>query len=508
MRYKNKLSIQKSLNTKTELTYERDNNKFNVYAIVNETSTIKIYNSNIVSGYAASYNLNNSTIFFNNCIFENLNKKYVLIGNSQAYDHDLIYIKNTISSYISPWKNVIQQGSQYNYSNNIIPITIQNLKNYQYKNNYNEIKIPCIPEKIYDNKQDYQKNEIKDYVDNLGDGIGFFYDENNNMHFSAHYLSNGDFPYWSSTYCGQFTKNSNIIVKNRQQFVQVISKIPRNLNGYQVTITMENIDNLILNNFYIQDFFNGKLNIIIPKCVLQSCIIENNDCQLYIETNFIPIQIQMEDNMNIQFKAANKQFNFYSERKSIDYLIHGNNNNIIFKGDFNKNILSIFESNSIGNNINLLENNKNENIYQHLSRLNNGNMIYDQKYDGNNNIANKPALINHTHKNLNNVSSTYYNTSFRINDICPKINQDASAIGSIIGWYKENPIPRGYYICNGQTIYIDLNQYKDDYDNSQLAYLYNNSKSMCKITLPKIDECMGLIYIIKYNNVFEHYQYV
>lgn len=105
-------------------------------------------------------------------------------------------------------------------------------------------------------------------------------------------------------------------------------------------------------------------------------------------------------------------------------------------------------------------------------------------------------------------------------------------VGSIIGWpqYKITinnvdkwlpTIPDGFYNCSDANdnplksfeIPIDIFDPTDKFFNGQLAYLLSDNINNLTFTIPNIKEIYGginynhrMVYIIKYNNNFEHNQ--
>lgn len=471
------------------------------YSILNDSSNINITNSDI-SDLIPSFIINNGKTNIINTNVNNSLPNNIIIDNSQNYIDDQQYNNNQYT--------FIENGSLFPYSKisqtDLTKFTDINSNDY-------ELIIP-INDQFKNNKNKYVEQHG---IENFGTG---------NEKYSTHFLNNGNYGYWGNKFGGQWTSNYTENIENYQDLVTFLTTIPRNLNGYQITI---NYNDTVLNELNIINLYNGILNINF-----NNELIENSEKYFNIQNNNLTLNINLFSDVSM-FKYNlydNKDINihYYDNASSIIFYGDNNNINVYFEQIITGN-LEVFKNNSYGNKV-LISSNLNyitddEYFYRRLENNNDncGNFITIIPY--NKKIAN---FTNDGDKQFDENNSDYM--SFTIDEVHPKMIRDVSDIGTIIGWNAKLPIPRGYYVCNGQEIKVDLNNPQDEYYNGQLAYYLNGNLTSPTFTLPNIpaaspscltsdinyyfeangrganfvpqDRSAKLIYIIKYNNNFQN----
>ena len=388
--------------------------------------------------------------------------------------------------------------------------------------------------------------------------------DKNDFKFSGYLINDGDKIFWSKfgnnyTNIGQFYKESTINLTT-SEFTNLLKKIPKNLNGYNVTFNIiDKETNVFSKSINIDYFYNGQLtikNINLSGCLYVnnnqsninfiSSTISGNEKFGNTNTGIIYTSTKLDNNKNIIFSDCEFTNNNNTE------LFIGNNNDIIFKDNIYN--LSSYLTNNKGvwYNNNIIFNEPNE--IEDISKIISGNREIDKSNIINVNDYSLPVssnnyLFNHTHNGLydsisafvdNSISITdgCYNTLSAITNMLPLTFRGVD-VGSIIGWpqyCKINgtistwlpAIPDGFYNCsiggdnptNSFNIPIDINDPTDKYFNGQLALLLSDNINNLTFQIPYIHEIYGLgtkvgtnynnnhriVYIIKYNNNFEHNQ--
>lgn len=497
--------------------YENDSyaesNLTGIFGVINRSSNVYIQNTTIVGGTSITDTSNNGDTKIDNCILKNAKIQNYITKNSivNITENNI----NTISG-TTKIPNKIQKGSIYNYPNPLVSTQLNNLLNDITDVSTEELVIPlsCIAKNKNDIISNYYQNLDPIYRDGLGDGMGwlssytissYIYD----LHMSSHYTQNKRFAYWSNLYRGQFTGDSYVYLTKGSQFVNFMKKIPRNLNGYTLTISGLIIsNNSIAKNLRIQNFYNGTIKISVKNLQIVNAVIENNNCTIDFNNCYYPYNTQMYDNKDIIFNDVIQNNNYIIP---YEYSIIGDNNIVM---NYSDNIISgLFTLSSYNNKCVFKNNVNNSNLWFYQNSNNNGNQFYLSSNTINGYID---AFTNHYHNDLPDDITNKLTANFKINDVSPKKYRDCIDVGSIIGWVqnsqKNPPIPKGFYICDGSKIPIDLNNPKDNYYNGQLTYLLcGNIVTNGFIQLPNIPivtvNGYKLMYIIKYNNNFEHLEY-
>lgn len=466
----------------------------------------------------------------------------VLSENSELMIEYSACISGT--AYTSTFKNGKTQynyasGNFINYENIIWLNSIVNKDEYT-----NLIRIPSFYKINLIQTGSY--TNIKNPINKENGG---FLDKND-FKFSGYLINDGNKLFWSTfgenyTNIGQFYKDSTINLTT-SEFNGLLKRIPRNLNGYNVTFNI--IDNTFSGTTNIDYFYNGQLTI--KNINLSGCLyVNNNQCNINVisatisgnemfgnnNTSIIYTSTKLDNNKNIIFSNCKFTNNNNTE------LFIGNNNDIIFKDNIYNLSANLTNNNGFWYNNNIIFNEPNE--IEDISKIISGNREIDKSNIINVNDYNLPVssnnyLFNHTHNGLydnisafvnNSISITAdcYNTLSAITNMIPLTFRGVD-IGSIIGWpqYKSGnnwlpTIPDGFYNCsisddnptNSFDIPIDINDPTDKYFNGQLALLLNDKINKQTFRIPNIDAYYSesenthrLIYIIKYNNNFEHNQ--
>jgi len=368
--------------------------------------------------------------------------------------------------------------------------------------------------------------------------------------FSGYLINDRDKVFWSNfgenyTNTGQFYKDSTIDIKT-SEFIDLLKKIPKNLNGYNVTFNI--IDNTFSGDINIDYFYNGQLTI--KNINLSGCLyINNNQSNINIISSILSGNKQFDNLETIYTNTIlnnNKNLMFYNctfTNNNNTELFIGNNNYINFENNVYNLSSNLTNNNGYWYNNNIIFNESTE--IDNVSKLISNNREIDQSNIIKVNNYNLPVssnnyLFNHTHNGLydnisafvnNSISITgsCYNTLSAITNMMPLTFRGVD-VGSIIGWpqyCKINgtistwlpTIPDGFYNCsisndnptNSFEIPIDINDPTDKYFNGQLALLLNNSITQKTFTIPQINiygpyNNNRMVYIIKYNNNFEHNQ--
>lgn len=470
------------------------------YSILNENSNINVKNSSINS-LIPSFIINNGVTNIINSDVDIAYENNIIIDNSKNYIDDQQY-NNFKYSYV-------ENGSIFPYSK--VVLTPVNSFFDTTSNDY-QLIIP-INDKYKNHKDEYVKETGKE---DFGTGNEFY---------STHFLNNGNYGYWGNKFGGQWIRNvGNLNINSIQDFTTCINTIPRNLNGYQVTLIYKDFE---FTNTNINNFYNGTLNLIFLKDLSGE-----NNVEFNISNNNLTL--------NIEFSGIITNFNFVlNDNKNVN-IVFDNIKNTTFKGSNNyldlnfKNIISnpfsLFSSESYGNKIVISSITDNNGILTEALVDNNkmyGNYITVLSVEDKiGDLVNDNAEIFEYDEDQ---ISQYMN--FTIDEIHPKMFRDVSDIGTIIGWNAALPIPRGYYACDGSEIAVDLHNPNDEFYNGQLAYYLNGNLSTKTIKLPNLPvlkpsvittdpfyctDANGhpnfvprnsrekLIYIIKYNNNFEN----
>lgn len=462
------------------------------FSIICEGSNVNV-NYSTITDIVPVFTINNSNI---NILNTNINGDEdkvignISINNSKQYVDNLTYKNYTY----------VEKGSIFNYPD--ISLAGDVFFNTSAKDT--ELIIPFSD--LY-SKEDYV---TENHLENFGTG---------NEHYSTHFLNNSNYGYWGNKFGGEFTSDTVINTEDNDVLEILFRTLPRNLNGYTVTI---NVKKIIGQKFEIKNFYNGILNIVFNKesntaLLAKIFSIKNNNLVLNITFK------QMLENTSFSIHD-NKDLNLIFDETIERSYFSGDNNYINLT--FNKTIenLTLFNS-SYGNKIiiNSISNNNTEFINS-LSDINykKGNYIFVKSYTG---------RIGKRVNDSSNVSiDSNYNPSFTIDEVHPKKYRDITDIGTIVGWPAHLPIPRGYYECNGEEVLVDIHNPQDEYYNGQLAFYLNNDLKTSKIKLPDIPSAKptcrtndlyyyksstgttnfvpvgsdGIKYIIKYNNNFEN----
>lgn len=475
------------------------------FAILNENSNVN-FNDVQINNITPTFNINNSSInilsssFINNILTGN-----ITINNSNSYIDDLRFNNRTHS--------FTENGSLFNYVDEIsesVGWVVNSIKE--------QLLIPSSLDVCNSSKTEYIRNANQ--IKNFGTG---------NQYFSTHYITNKIYGYWGERYAGQFISDCVIDdISSMMDFTKVLNTIPRNLNGYTVTIiakngyyAAENVDSLNISNFY-----NGKLNIYLKDVTISNFkfnIINNNANILLSASHLDSVNLNMEDNQDINLLFGHTHLNDQNEEVEAggltDVSFTGNNNNLNLKFNLMYNLTFFNKSFSNKVIIDTLPGN-----FEILNSLLHNNNVYNGNYYF---IKGLDAAVGDLVNDGSDVFDRRYNEQFVINEVHPLVNRDISDIGTIVGWNAELPIPRGYYVCSGQTISIDIHNSEDEFYNGQLAYYLNKDLNNSTMTLPNIPEAVPsamstdpnikniinfipkdpeakLIYIIKYNNNFEN----
>lgn len=381
-----------------------------------------------------------------------------------------------------------------------------------------------------------------------------------NFYFSGYLINNNDKIYWSindkeHNNIGQFYKDSNIALTHAD-FKNLLDKIPKNLNGYNVIFTI-NDNNILDDSITLDGFYNGKL-FIYNLQINKQLICKNNSCEININNSIINkntnnISLLFNNNYNINLNDVTFGKNLTDKNKT-NLLMSGYNNalicfkNILFTPIYTDLELSdnklLDNTNTYNNKFSFEENSEDTKkaisylINNQLNELDKSNIILISDYNITDPQYNN-LLYNHTHLHLYDeisaltddsiTSKYYYITSAVIADISP-ITYRGVDVGSIIGWPQYTAdngitwkpvIPDGFYNCSigsdnplgDFNIPIDIANPKDKYFNGQLAKLLSADYNSITFKIPHIPEVIGqklntnrLVYIIKYNNNFEHNQ--
>lgn len=468
------------------------------FSIINQNSNINIKNST-VSSLIPSFVINNGQTLFINTDMDNALEKNVILDSSKNYIDDQQYNKFNYS-YI--------EKSIYPYNKLSVKEIDDSLLDPSSENEQLIIPSTVI---FKDGKQDYiQENNRQ----NLGDGNEFY---------SAHFLTNTVYGYWGNKYGGQWIKDlTDYEIDDFQNLQIFFNTSPRNLNGHIVNIIYSGIE---FSNLNIKNFYNGVINITFSYLSNQRnkfFIIQNNNLILNLifngETSLCNFTLNDNKDLNIKYNGQVHNSSY-----------QGNNNYLtITFGDLVNGVFDLFRKDSYGNKVNITPLIMNEDLKDYfIRRLENNNSYYGNFITVNGIQEKINNLINDSDELV--VSDGSY-MDFTIDETYPKTYRDVSDIGTIIGWPAFLPVPRGYYVCDGRQVKIDLNNPLDEYYNGQLAYYLNGTINTSTIKLPNIPSavpsCMitdpnyyhhptygdnfvpigqdGLIYIIKYNNNFEN----
>lgn len=457
------------------------------------TITNNIRNRNIPN-IVPVFTINNSNVNILNTNIDETQNKF--IGN--------ISIKNSKQYIDNPtYKNYtyVEKGSIFNYPD-------ISLAGDVFFNTFAKDTELIIPFDDLYSKEDYV---TKNHLENLGTG---------NKHYSTHFLNSSNYGYWGNKFGGEFIEDTTIETKANDILDILFTTLPRNLNGYKLTI---NVAKLNGQKIEIKNFYNGILNIVFNKESDEALItryfeIKNNNLVLNITIK----QKLHETSFNFQ---DNKDLNLIFEEELKDSSFSGNNNNVNITFKNNIKDLLLFD-NSYGNKIIIdsINDDNNTVLFNCLKDINykKGNYIF---------VKSIPSRIG---KRINDSSQididNNYIQNFTIDEVHPKKYRDVTDIGTIVGWPAHLPIPRGYYECNGEEVLVDLHNPNDEYYNGQLAFYLNNNLSNPKIKLPDIPSAKptgrtndlyyrktstgvanfvpvgkdGIKYIIKYNNNFEN----
>lgn len=468
------------------------------YAILNQNSNISIKNT-VISGTRPSFIINNGTINIIDTTLSNIPSGDIVIDNSKHYVDDQQFNKFKYS--------YIEKGSVFKYPN----ISYTNYNEFFNTNSNNFQLVIPITCSYFKGKEQYIEDN---HIENFGTG---------NQYYSTHFLNNGNYGYWGNKFGGQWIKDcirADIInISDSQECNTFFNSIPKNLNGYEITI---NYNSNSLNELNLKNFYNGLININFTNSISNG---SNRKLLFNIQNNNLTV------NLNFVSTIQNVEFTL-NDNKDINVNFKGDVNGLIFQGINNfahinifknlNNTVKIFYNSSYGNNITLsatlatateklatsLENNQSK--Y--------GNFITVLSY--NKRITD---LVNDKYEFTEQNEAEFMN--FTIDEVHPKKYRDVIDIGTIVGWPAHLHIPRGYYECNGQTVRVDLHNPQDEFYNGQLAYYLNGNLTTPTIKLPDIPSakptCMtqdpyyhnnnfipvgtdGIVYIIKYNNNFEN----
>lgn len=466
------------------------------FVILNENSNI-VFDDITVENITPIFNISNGTTNIINLNSDSELSNSITINNSNNYIDNLDFNNNTLK--------YVEKGSIFNYANEITYT-----ENWVIKSTSAELIIPSSIEICKSSKTEYIKYHPEIFNQNTG-----------NEYYSTHYLTNSVYGYWGNKYRGEFIKDVEITANGLYDANNILNSIPRNLNGYTVTINIDGnaSDNII--DLNIINFCNGILNINFNVTVLNSNIILPPSTILNIQNNNAQININFRKQIEeLQFNIQdNEDLNFiFNTIKKCNFA--GTNNiikiNSIVDIDLNTNL---FITNSFSNKIYI---NNNSNILTEILKDNNA---YNGNYFFISGLTTKVGDLVNDYYTLN----RNYDEQFVINEVQPlnRNYREITDIGTIIGWNANLPIPRGYYPCSGQTISVDIHNPNDEFYNGMLAYYLNRNLMDSTFQLPNIpiltrtinseyDPNYGniketidnsqskLIYIIKYNNNFQN----
>lgn len=495
------MNFDGELNKNNKLNFDT----FGMYGILVENSDILIEYTNCISGRAYTSTFKNSKTQYN-----------YASGNYIDYEN-IIWLNSIVNK--DSYSVLIKKPSFY--KTNLIQI-----------GSYTNIKNP----KDKDNSGLLDKNDFK---------------------YSGYLINDGDKLFWSefsenNTNCGQFYKDSTIDLTT-SDFTTLLKKIPRNLNGYNVTFNIiDKENNVFSKSINIDYFYNGQLTI--KNINLSGCLyVNNNQSNINFisatisgnekfgnnDTGVIYTSTKLDNNKNLIFSNCEFTNNNNTE------LFIGNNNDIIFKDNIYNLSVNLSNNNGFWYNNKIIFNGSTQDELSKISGILSGNREINQSNIINVNDYSLPVssnnyLINHTHNGLYDNISTFVNNSIPITDSCYNtlsaitnmlpLTFRGVDVGSIVCWpqyCKINgtistwlpTIPDGFYNCSinddnptkSFDIPIDINDPTDKYFNGQLAMLLTTNLNKKTFTIPKINiygpyNNHRLVYIIKYNNNFEHNQ--
>lgn len=467
------------------------------YSILNDGSNVNITNSKI-DQLIPSFVINNG--------MTNIVTTKVELPNNIVVDNSSNYIDD--QNYFDTKYTFVEKGSLFNYQN--VSYTLFTTLLDISSNNFQLIIQATDP----------WKNSKKKFVQERGlENIG-----TGNQLYSTHFLNNGSYGYWGNKFGGQVTSSFVIDIHDYQDLNTFFNTMPRNLNGYTVTINYKSSN---FSDIQLSSFYNGIMNINFYRELMddieKNIQMYNNNLTVNItylnDTYKLNYQLYDNPDINVRYKTATSAITAIGDNNYVNFYFH----------DTIRGKCEIFKTECYGNKV--LISSATDDNKEYFTRQ------FEQNDDNTGNFITITPSDDKIGDMINDgceVGSLQNQNfmPFTIDEVHPKKVRDVSDIGTIIGWPAKLPVPRGYYVCSGQQVKVDLNNPKDQFYNGQLAWYMNNNLSLSTITLPDVPaaspSCLTfdpnyyfevggrganfvpvnknekLIYIIKYNNNFEN----